>query len=364
MTNWRTRIVLMAFAATFVAAPAWARVGVTSVTDGDPLGQPPAQPERVLRVGVDVQANERVTTKADDRAHVVFLDGTALTIGPNSALVIDKYVYDPNRKTGDIALNVARGTFRFVGGAISKNNEVTIKTPSATIGIRGGIMTFAVSDSGATTANFLYGDSMRVTALGSTQTATRSGSEITVPVGSTPTSPTIVPFGRMIGERPFEQNKVGPIQTTSTTQGQTTPSQPTSPTSGPDPASPGPSPTTQSSPLQPVTASIDQAFDRSSFDQANSLRGPHLALTKGIRSESMQDKPGQGGNKGAYTSVSRLQRIATRAVNVQNVEFNTAATTSADRSGNNGFGAQGKGKDTSAGFNNNNNGRGRNRGKN
>lgn len=78
----------------------------------------------------------------------------------------------------------------------------------------------------------------------------------------------------------------------------------------------------------------------------------------------MQDKPGQGGNKGAYTSVSRLQRIATRAVNVQNVEFNTAATTSADRSGNNGFGAQGKGKDTSAGFNNNNNGRGRNRGKN
>ena len=148
MTRWSTRIVLMAFATALAAGPAWARVGVTSVTDGDPLGQPPAEPERVLRVGIDVQANERITTRADDRAHVVFLDGTALTIGPNSVLVIDKYVYDPDRKAGDIALNVTRGTFRFVGGAISKNNEVTIKTPSATIGIRGGIVTFSVSDSG------------------------------------------------------------------------------------------------------------------------------------------------------------------------------------------------------------------------
>ena len=155
MTRWGTRIVFMAFATALAAGPAWARVGVTSVTDGAPLGQPPAEAERVLRVGIDVQANERITTRATDRAHVVFLDGTALTIGPNSVLVIDKYVYDPNRKAGDIALNVTRGTFRFVGGAISKNNEVTIKTPSATIGIRGGIVTFSVSDSGATTANFL-----------------------------------------------------------------------------------------------------------------------------------------------------------------------------------------------------------------
>ena len=212
MTRWGTRIVFMAFATVLAAGPAWARVGVTSVTDGDPLGQPPAEAERVLRVGIDVQANERITTRGTDRAHVVFLDGTALTIGPNSVLVIDKYVYDPNRKAGDIALNVTRGTFRFVGGAISKNNEVTIKTPSATIGIRGGIVTFSVSDSGATTANFLYGDSMRVTAVGSTQTATRGGSEITVPVGAPPTQPTLIPLGRMIGERPFEQNKPGPIQ--------------------------------------------------------------------------------------------------------------------------------------------------------
>src|SRR5262245_28145641 len=71
-------------------AAAQSKVGVTSATDGDPLGKPPTQNERVLRIGIDVQANEVVTTKSDDRAHLVFLDGSSLTVGPNAQLTIDK----------------------------------------------------------------------------------------------------------------------------------------------------------------------------------------------------------------------------------------------------------------------------------
>ncbi|TAJ37115.1 MAG: hypothetical protein EPO55_19585 [Reyranella sp.] len=353
MTRWGIRIVLMAFVVALAAESAWARVGVTSVTDGDPLGQPPAEPERVLRVGVDVQANEKITTKANDRAHVVFLDGTSLTIGPNSVLAIDKYVYDPNRKTGEMALSATRGAFRFVGGAISKNSEVTIKTPSATLGIRGGIVAFSVSASGATHASFLYGESMRVTSSqGSTQTATRNGSEITVPVGGPPTTPALIPFGGTIGERSFERSQVGPAEAEAAIQQQTTASQPTSPTSAPTPTTTTSSPTTQ-----PVTTSIEEAFDRSGFGKSNSLLGPQLALTKGIRSDAKQDKPGQGGDKGASTSVTRLQRIAGRAITQQNIVFNTTATTKADP-GNSAFGqAQGnsgnnKGKGKGKGNNN------------
>lgn len=182
-----------------------AKVGVTSVTDGEPLGQPPAASERILRVGIDVQASERVTTKADDRAHVVFLDGTSLTIGPNSVLVIDKYVYDPDRRTGDIALSTTRGVFRFVGGAISKNSEVTVKTPSATIGIRGGIAQIAVAEGGATSANFLYGDAMRVTSQGVTQIANRNGSTIQVPANGPPTKAAIIQRGQMPSTQPLEK---------------------------------------------------------------------------------------------------------------------------------------------------------------
>ena len=174
-------------------APASARVGVTSVTSGEPLGRPPAEPERVLRVGVDVQFNERVTTRSDDRAHFVFLDGSSLSVGPNSDLTIDKFVFDPDKNTGELAISTTRGTLRFVGGAISKKTDVEVKTPSATIGIRGGIVTVSVSNTGATNATFLYGQRMTVRGQSLTQVATRNGSQINVPPGGRPGPPVIIP---------------------------------------------------------------------------------------------------------------------------------------------------------------------------
>ena len=71
----------------------------------DPLGKPPQEAERVLRIGIDVQANELITTNANDRAHLVFLDGSSLTVGPNAQLTIDKFVFDPSTKTGELAIN-------------------------------------------------------------------------------------------------------------------------------------------------------------------------------------------------------------------------------------------------------------------
>src|SRR6186713_928328 len=82
------------------AAPAQ-QVGVTSAASGDPRGTPPSLPTRTLRVGIDVFGNERVTTGPADRAHLVFLDGSGLTVGANSELVIDKFVFDPNTNVGD-----------------------------------------------------------------------------------------------------------------------------------------------------------------------------------------------------------------------------------------------------------------------
>src|SRR5437762_1478864 len=87
------------------------RVGVTSATTGGPTGKPPAQAERVLHVGVDMQANEVVTTGATDRAHLLFLDGSSLTVGPQARVTIDKFVYDPNSKVGALTINASQGIF-------------------------------------------------------------------------------------------------------------------------------------------------------------------------------------------------------------------------------------------------------------
>ena len=147
------------FGGLFGIPDAAARVGVTSATDGDPLGKPPTEAERVLRIGIDVQANEVITTNTRDRAHLVFLDGTSLTVGPNAQLTIDRFVYDPATKTGDLAINASKGVFRLGGGKISKIKPITVTTPSATIGIRGGIAIFTVQPT-STTSTFVFGNAM------------------------------------------------------------------------------------------------------------------------------------------------------------------------------------------------------------
>ena len=80
-----------------------------------------------------------------------------------------------------------------VGGRISKTSPVVLKTPTATIGIRGGIaMINAAADGGATTSTFLFGDQMEVTSGGVTKTATRPGFTITVTAPNVPPSDPIV----------------------------------------------------------------------------------------------------------------------------------------------------------------------------
>jgi hypothetical protein len=182
--------------APFFAGEAAAKVGVTSATDGDPLGKPPQEAERVLRIGVDVQANELITTSANDRAHLLFLDGSSLTVGPNAQLTIDKFVFDPNTKTGELAINASKGVLRLVGGKISKNGPIVINTPANTVGIRGGITILDVK-ANQTDSIFVFGKDMTVRAAGQTQIATRPGSMIVTNLGSPPGLPTILAQGAL-----------------------------------------------------------------------------------------------------------------------------------------------------------------------
>jgi hypothetical protein len=179
-----------------VIGEAAAKVGVTSATDGDPLGKPPAEAERVLRIGIDVQANELITTNANDRAHLVFLDGSSLTVGPDAQLTIDKFVFDPSTKTGELAINASKGVLRLVGGKISKGQPITITTPSSTIGIRGGITIMDVK-ANQTDSTFVFGKDMTVRGAGQTQVATRPGSMIVTNLGRPPGMPTILAQGAL-----------------------------------------------------------------------------------------------------------------------------------------------------------------------
>jgi len=89
-----------------------------------------------LSAGSGVHASENVRTGSSGQADLRFLDNSNLTVGPGSSVRLDKFVYDPNKGTGGVAVEASRGAFRFVTGSQNKGSY-SIKTPSGTLGIRG-----------------------------------------------------------------------------------------------------------------------------------------------------------------------------------------------------------------------------------
>jgi trimeric autotransporter adhesin len=89
-----------------------------------------------LASGSGVHASETVRTGSSGKAGLRFIDNSNLAVGPGSSVKLDKFVYDPNKGTGGVALEATRGAFRFSAGGQNRG-EVKIKTPSGTLGIRG-----------------------------------------------------------------------------------------------------------------------------------------------------------------------------------------------------------------------------------
>jgi hypothetical protein len=111
-------------------------------------GTPPGGSERSLSVGAAVMQKERVQTDPSGTAHIMFKDRSALNIGRNSSVVINKFVYEPGSGAGQQSLTLARGAARFVGGQVSHSTETTIGTPAASIGVRGGNITAVLETNG------------------------------------------------------------------------------------------------------------------------------------------------------------------------------------------------------------------------
>ena len=89
-----------------------------------------------LSAGSGVHANETVRTGNSGQAGMRFIDQSNLNVGPSSSVRLDKFVYDPNKGSGTVVIEGARGAFRFSTGSQNKG-DVKIKTPSGTLGIRG-----------------------------------------------------------------------------------------------------------------------------------------------------------------------------------------------------------------------------------
>ena len=100
-----------------------------------------------LNTGVEM--NDTVST-AKARAELTFEDKTTVKLTEHSKMIIDDFVYDPKKGSGKLALNMALGTARYASGQIAKNNpqQVAIKTPTASIAVRGTDFSMTVDELG------------------------------------------------------------------------------------------------------------------------------------------------------------------------------------------------------------------------
>ena len=110
-------------------------IGVIGAAIGDIKNQ---NNEKLIN-GSKIFYGDTIISEAQSNAQILFLDQTVLTLGEDTELTIDEFIYDPNSHDGSFVSNVKSGTVKFITGQISNKNpdNLEVKMPAGTLGARG-----------------------------------------------------------------------------------------------------------------------------------------------------------------------------------------------------------------------------------
>jgi len=135
-------------------APATAAdIGRSVIVVNDVDGQLGDAPAKHVQVNDDILFQEDITTGDAAKAVIEFRDGSTFEMGPNAAVRIDSFIFNPEESTSHKALQVARGVFRYVSGYVSSDQNTQITTPAGAMTIRGSVAEGIVDPS---IPDFLY----------------------------------------------------------------------------------------------------------------------------------------------------------------------------------------------------------------
>lgn len=130
------RFVALSTACLFVANVAYADpIGEAAAAKNEVTGEL-ATVVRPITTGATVSAEELVKTGTDSSALLRFLDDSNLNIGASSTVRLDRFVYNPEGGAQSVVINLTKGAMRFVSAG-KTHEDFTIRTPVATLGIRG-----------------------------------------------------------------------------------------------------------------------------------------------------------------------------------------------------------------------------------
>ena len=101
-------------------------------------------------VGMPVRQSDSLVTGSDGTAGVTFTDNSLLSVGPNSALAIDRYAFDSTTHAGQFDASLKKGTLAVISGKIVKQSPgaMRVHTPTSIMGVRGTEFAVKVSEGG------------------------------------------------------------------------------------------------------------------------------------------------------------------------------------------------------------------------
>jgi hypothetical protein len=99
-------------------------------------------------VGTRLQASDVVTTGADGAVGITMTDNSLLSAGPNSVLALERYAFDSTTSEGHFDAALRKGTLAVVSGRLANQSRdaMTVRTPSAILGVRGTEFVVSVGD--------------------------------------------------------------------------------------------------------------------------------------------------------------------------------------------------------------------------
>ena len=128
----------------------WAAIGTVTENKGSGCDIVRGKEKLSGTKGAGIESMDTINNGACE-SKITFKDDTKVNITANSKLLIDDFVFDPKASdSGKLALKVAMGSVRYASGQIAKNNpqQVDIKTPTATIAVRGTDFNMVVDETG------------------------------------------------------------------------------------------------------------------------------------------------------------------------------------------------------------------------
>ena len=150
-TNFIIGFILLTL--TTLATNSFATIGEVSITSGSAvIDRQDGDKGITVKKELDIFSYDTVKT-GNGKVGIEFIDETRVDITEHSKLVIDEFVYDPNTNTGKLSLKATLGTVRYASGQIAKNSaqNVSIKTPTATVSVRGTDFAMTIDELGSST---------------------------------------------------------------------------------------------------------------------------------------------------------------------------------------------------------------------